>query len=389
MGRNSSKATSKTVINTTNKEDTNMNVLTMVRPVITAAFDASDKVAVTAALEAAFYPVDDTMSGGYALESALNTPETDTALNAKGRARVWLETYNEVTSRCIYNPEYAAATPHYVKNAFPVVPVVADLLAPYFGKSVTMSYQLGIDPATNQMAEMGFGGIVDGKDAKRLATAAANKTKLPVVLKCADTQKVIFVQFKDGGAKSTATRVARVSGGTTAMVAKGATPEEIAERQEAARIAAEQAAEAARIKAEEIAEAARVKAALAAQKAEDKALAEISKNAAKALKANRTAPDFGTDNYAIFESLKKVEGATCKELNFEHDERNGNPYGTSNRGWKQIAQKLAITCNHDLHQSVRDCNHTTSVHVILTPAFKLVSKGEEGGAGWYNITPNK
>lgn len=389
MGRNSSKAASKTVINTTNKEDTNMNVLTMVRPVISAAFDASDKVAVTAALEACYYPVDDTMSGGYALESSLNGAVTYSAFSAKGRAEIWAMKHNNVTSRCIYNPEYTPATPHYVKNAFSVAAVVPDLLAPYFGKPVTMSYQLGIDPATNAMAEMGFGGIVDGKDAKRLATVAANKTKLPVVIKCGDTGTVIFTQFKDGGAKSTATRVARVSNGATAMVAKGATPEEIAERQEAARIAAEQAAEAARVKAEEIAEAARVKAALAAQKAEDKALAEIAKNAAKALKANRTAPDFGTDNYAIFESLKKVEGATCKELNFEHDERNGNEYGTSNRGWKQIAQKLATTCNHDLYQSVRVCNRTTSVNVILTPVFKLVSKGEEAGAGWHNITPNK
>lgn len=364
MGRNTSKNVSakvSTVSDNSSKKVTNMNasnVATLSRPVATRiALEACQY-----AYEACTYPV----------EYSNTFPAPGFLFNIASAGPV------------VYNPRYMPATPFPVKVPASPAPVVQDLLAPYFGKSVTLAYHVGIDPATGKNIEMGFD-TVDGSAARAIATANAKKHNLPVVIRCAENGALVYTQGKEVTSKGTS--VARVTSGATVKTAKGATPEEIAAREEAARVKAEEAAAAAKAKAEQEAAAAAAKAAKAAAAARAKQIAENAKNAAKVLKATRTAPDAGTDNAAIFESLKKDIGATCKELNFEHDERNGNPYGTSNRGWKQIAVKLALTCNQEIYQSVRVCNRTTSVNILLMPAFKLVSKGENAGPGWTNITP--
>jgi hypothetical protein len=410
MSRNSSKSVSATSknITTSNKDASNMsNVLTLTRPVTAAleagtypvslvksdtfvslvkrarkVLDASDSFVSMGNRPVKYTPVDDTMSGGYSLDSGLNGPVTTPLYGidtSAWRAAVWKGDFEAVTSRCIYNPEYAAATPHYVKDAFPVAKVVeADLLAPYAGKQVTLSYYIGKDPDTGKELEYGTV-MVSGETAREAAIKLANTNKLPVVIRCADTGTKIYTQGSVKGAKATRTTSAGVK------AAKGDNADEIARKEEAARVKHDNRMNALQDEAE------KMNAAFDASQAKNKAklIAETAANLAKALAALRTAPEKWTENAAIFDSLKKDIGATCKELNFEHDERNGNPYGTSNRGWKQIAQKLALSYNHQLFQSVRPCNRSTSKNIVLVSAFKLVSEGEEGGAGWHNITPVK
>lgn len=364
MGRNSSKSVSAVSINATNKEDTNMNVLTMERPV-TAAFDASDTVKLSDLTTSEIMK---------ALEST-NEEAFEAFVSSVGQG----ESRTAVEACSYYNPSYQPATPHVIKSAVvssAPVEQEQDLLAPYTGKKVTLAYYTGKDQ-NGKDTELGFA-IVAGENARTMVEAV-KANKLSVIIRCADTNAKIYTHVPVKGASK-----ARVTSGTTVAVAKGATPEQIAAREEAARVKEDTRINAMYAEAEAMNAKFDIK--MAALRAKE--IAEHAKKLAIALKATRTSPDADDHNIHAFTLLKAEEGATCKELNFNDDEVRGNEYGTCNDGWKQKAERFALTYNHKLYQSARPCKRSPSKISPMT-VFKLVAKGEEAGIGWWDITPSK
>jgi len=120
----------------------------------------------------------------------------------------------------------------------------------------------------------------------------------------------------------------------------------------------------------------------AAVKANEKFDQETAARLAKLLKATIRHPDPSSDAYQNFLLLTREIGATCKELNHEHNMRSGRD--NANFGWRQIADKMEKDFGMLLIGQGRQCNVSTKRG--LSDAFRLIDRDAEIPSGWINIS---
>jgi hypothetical protein len=302
----------------------------------------------TAAIEACYYPVEDTMSGGYSLDSGLHGPVTLPKA---------VDVFPNPAAFFLLGKVPTATV------ATPVQEETPDVLAPYYGKQVSLTFLIGKDPATGENVEMGIG-VCLAEAARNIATNKAASSKLAVIIRDANTNADIDLVFpvKVSRATSTHTATPKVSSGMTA------------EQLEAKRLKEEEELREKQRKAQEKEE--------ARQRREREALAI---KLAKALAATRNAPEEGTEQHFQFIMFTREQGATPKEQNYSWNAR--NPGKIANFGWKQIAQGFVRKyAGHVLLQGSRPCEASASEgKSFIGPAFRIIKEGETIPAGWYAI----
>jgi hypothetical protein len=111
-------------------------------------------------------------------------------------------------------------------------------------------------------------------------------------------------------------------------------------------------------------------------------LAQTSKDLAKAFKSTARHPKIDSDAYNNFLLLTREIGATCKELNHEHNLRSG--LTNANFGWKQIALDMEKKFTYRLIAMGRQCQ--VAEKKGLSEAMRLIDRDLEIPAGWVDIS---
>jgi hypothetical protein len=249
-----------------------------------------------------------------------------------------------------------------------------DPMAPYAHHMVKLSYVF-------DGMELDMGRIFRGWDASKEAHDRANDAKgpkVPVAIRCATSNELFFTAHPMKGARN----VSVVSGNrpaSTRTVASAGMSEEAKARIEAER----QRKEEARLqKLREEEEARKRKEEEKAQKARDKAIREMAAKLAKAQAKLMRHPKTDSDAYNNFLLLTREIGATCKELNHEHNMRSG--LTTANFGWKQIALDMEKKFTYRLIAMGRQCQ--VAEKKGLSEAMRLIDRDLEIPAGWVDIS---
>jgi hypothetical protein len=252
--------------------------------------------------------------------------------------------------------------------------VQSDPMAPYSHHMVKLSYVF-------DGMELDVGRIFRGWEASQEAHTRANdKTgpKVPVAIRCATSNELFFTVYPVKGAR-TVSIVSDNRQTSTRTVTKVGMSEE-----EKARIEAER-----QRKEEERAAKAWDAMVDAAEKENEKFNAkrekEIKEMAAKFAKAQAKLmrhPKIDSDAYNNFLLLTREIGATCKELNHEHNLRSG--LTNANFGWKQIALDMEKKFTYRLIAMGRQCQ--VAEKKGLSEAMRLIDRDLEIPAGWVDIS---
>jgi hypothetical protein len=345
-------------------EDFDMTVTTLEKPATRIALEACQYAyeACQYAYEACIYPVE--------YSNVFPAPGFLYAIESAGPV--------------VYNPRYQPATPHKIVTVVPAEITAPDLLAPYYGVQVKLTYRAAPGMEFDLANPL-------GEHAKARAQEIANAKKFNVQIKDMATDTVILtvVPGSKSFSKSVTTSTRKVSGGTSVKVVTALSAEEIARKEEEERLAKIEAAEEAH--------------SIMITKAYNKALPlyekfkiERAEEISKALAVQWNKPEYDTEQYHQFMMFSRIEGATPKEQNLAWDIRNLHADKKANFGWKQIAQKFVTTyTGYVLLQTSRpDESATGDARNVLRPAFRIATVNELMvfgemviPAGWYNITP--
>jgi hypothetical protein len=114
----------------------------------------------------------------------------------------------------------------------------------------------------------------------------------------------------------------------------------------------------------------------------EKQIKEMAAKLAKAQAKLMRHPKIDSDAYNNFLLLRRENGATCKELNHEHNMRSG--LGNANFGWKQIALDMEKKFTYRLIAMGRQCQ--VAEKKGLSEAMRLIDRDMEIPAGWVDIS---
>lgn len=222
--------------------------------------------------------------------------------------------------------------------------------------------------------------IIKASDASVEAAKRANDPKGPKVkvsIKCATTDKVLFVVEPMSGAR----KVAIISGTrqTSTRAVSSGMSEEAKARIEAERQRKEEERAA---KAWDAMVDAAEKDNAKFDKQRDKEIREMAAKLAKAQAKLMRHPKTDSDAYNNFLLLTREIGATCKELNHEHNVRSG--LSNANFGWKQIALDMEKKFTYRLIAMGRQCQ--VAEKKGLSEAMRLIDRDIEIPAGWVDIS---
>jgi hypothetical protein len=249
-----------------------------------------------------------------------------------------------------------------------------DPMAPYAHHMVKLSYVF-------DGMELDVGRIFRGWDASKEAQIRANdKTgpKVPVAIKCATSGDLLVTVYPEKGARN----VSVVSGtrpATTRTVAtSGMSEEEKARKEEERQRKEEERAAKAWDAMVDAAEKDNAK----FDQRKEKELKELAAKYAKAQAKLARHPKVDSDAYNNFLLLRREIGATCKELNHEHNVRSGRT--DANFGWKQIALDMEKKFTYRLIAMGRQCQ--VAEKKGLSEAMRLIDRDIEIPAGWVDIS---
>lgn len=249
-----------------------------------------------------------------------------------------------------------------------------DPMAPYAHHMVKLAYVF-------DGMELDVGRIFRGWEASKEAHDRANEKtgpKVPVAIRCATSGELLFTAYPVKGARN----VSVVSGTrqtSTRPVANTGMSEEEKARIEAERQRKEEERQR---KLKEAEEARQRKEEEKAQKKRDKEIREMAAKLAKAQKKLARHPSIDSDAYQNFLLFTREIGATCKELNHEHNMRSG--LTTANFGWKQIAVRMEKEYSYRLIAMGRQCQ--VSEKKGLSEAMRLIDRDVEIPVGWVDIS---
>jgi hypothetical protein len=252
--------------------------------------------------------------------------------------------------------------------------VQSDPMAPYAHHMVKLAYVF-------DGMELDVGRIFRGWDASKEAHDRANdKTgpKVPVAIRCATSGELLYTAYPVKGARNVSVVSGNRPAATRTVASTGMSEEE------KARIEAER-------QRKEEGRAAKAWDAMVDQAEKDNAKfdakreKEIKEMAAKLAKAQAKLmrhPKTDSDAYNNFLLLTREIGATCKELNHEHNMRSG--LTTANFGWKQIALDMEKKFTYRLIAMGRQCQ--VAEKKGLSEAMRLIDRDIEIPVGWVDIS---
>jgi hypothetical protein len=249
-----------------------------------------------------------------------------------------------------------------------------DPMAPYAHHMVKLAYVF-------DGMELDVGRIFRGSDASKEAQIRANdKTgpKVPVAIRCATSGELLVTVYPEKGARN----VSVVSGTrqtSTRTVAKVGMSEEEKARIEAERVRKEEE-KALKKWLDDYANAVYFNNKIDALR--EKKIKEQAAKLAKAQAKLMRHPKTDSDAYNNFLLLRREIGATCKELNHEHNMRSG--LTTANFGWKQIALDMEKKFTYRLIAMGRQCQ--VAEKKGLSEAMRLIDRDLEIPAGWVDIS---
>lgn len=222
--------------------------------------------------------------------------------------------------------------------------------------------------------------IIKAYDASVEAAKRANDPKGPkvaVAIYCATTDTLLFTVEPTKGAR----KVSVISGTrqtSTRTVTSGMTEEQRKAQEEARQRKEEERAAKAWDAMVDAAEKDNAK--FDAQR--EKLIREMATKLAKAQAKLMRHPKIDSDAYNNFLLLTREIGATCKELNHEHNVRSG--LTNANFGWKQIALDMEKKFTYRLIAMGRQCQ--VAEKKGLSEAMRLIDRDIEIPAGWVDIS---
>jgi hypothetical protein len=249
-----------------------------------------------------------------------------------------------------------------------------DPMAPYAHHMVKLSYVF-------DGMELDLGRIFRGWDASKEAEIRANdKTgpKVPVAIRCATSNELFFTVYPVKGARTVSVVPDNRQTSTRTVTKVGMSEEEKA-RIEAERVRKEEE-RAAKAWDAMVDAAEKDNAKFDAQR--EKQIKEMAAKLAKAQAKLMRHPKIDSDAYNNFLLLRRENGATCKELNHEHNMRSG--LSNANFGWKQIALDMEKKFTYRLIAMGRQCQ--VAEKKGLSEAMRLIDRDMEIPAGWVDIS---
>lgn len=249
-----------------------------------------------------------------------------------------------------------------------------DPMAPYAHHMVKLSYVF-------DGMELDMGRIFRGWDASKEAHDRANDAKgpkVPVAIRCATSNELFFTAYPVKGARNVSVVSGTRQTSTRTVANAGMSEEEKARKEEERQRKEEERAAKAWDAMVDAAEKENAK--FDAQR--EKQIKEMAAKLAKAQAKLMRHPKTDSDAYNNFLLLTREIGATCKELNHEHNVRSG--LNNANFGWKQIALDMEKKFTYRLIAMGRQCQ--VAEKKGLSEAMRLIDRDLEIPAGWVDIS---
>ncbi len=253
--------------------------------------------------------------------------------------------------------------------------VQSDPMASYAGQMVKLAYVfdgMGMELDIK---------LVNGSVASATASEFANAKdgpKQPVSIRCATSGDLLATIYPEKGVRNVSVVSGTRQTSTRTVASTGMSEEERQRKEEERQRKEEERAAKAWDAMVDAAEKDNAKFDLR----KDKELKEMAAKFAKAQAKLMRHPKIDSDAYNNFLLLTREIGATCKELNFEHNIRSGRT--DANFGWKQIALDMEKKFTYRLIAMGRQCQ--VAEKKGLSEAMRLIDRDLEIPAGWVDIS---